>query len=269
MSIHPTAIVAPGAVLGQNVVVGPFAIIEDAVTIGDDCRIDSHAIIKSNTRLGARNHVHSHALVGGDPQDLKYHGEESWLEIGDDNRIREFATLHRGTEGGGGVTRVGNNNLLMAYTHVAHDCQLGNGIIMSNNATLAGHVTVADYAIIGGLSAVHQFVRIGTHAFVGGVTGVPQDVPPWMLVAGSRGSVRGPNIVGLRRAGASREAVAGIKYAFRTLWWSGLLRADALDKIMNEYGNIKEVAQFVDFVRTSQRGICPVEKAIGSEKSEA
>lgn len=268
MSIHPTAIVSPGATLGQNVVVGPFAIIEDAVSIGDNCRIDAHAIIKSNTRLGARNHVHSYALVGGDPQDLKYHGEESWLEIGDDNRIREFATLHRGTEGGGGVTRVGNGNLLMAYTHVAHDCQLGNGIVMSNNATLAGHVTVGDYAIIGGLSAVHQFVRIGVHAFVGGVTGVPQDVPPWMLVSGSRGTVHGPNIVGLRRAGASREAVAALKSAFRTLWWSGLLREDALNKIMAEHGNVKEVVEFVDFVRASQRGVCSAEKITGTEKSD-
>lgn len=269
MSIHPTAIVDPGAELGRNVVVGPFAIIEDAVRIGDDCRIDAHAIIKSNTRLGARNHVHSYALLGGDPQDLKYHGEESWLEIGDDNRIREFATLHRGTEGGGGVTRVGNGNLLMAYTHVAHDCQLGSGIVMSNNATLAGHVTVGDGAIIGGLSAVHQFVRIGVHAFVGGVTGVPQDVPPWMLVAGSRGAVHGPNIVGLRRAGASREVVAALKYAFRTLWWSGLLREDALNTILAEHGNLKEVAEFVEFVRTSQRGICPVEKTAGAEKNAA
>ena len=170
--VHPTAIVHANAQIGKDVEIGPYAIIEEHVVIGDRCRIDAHAVIKDYTRMGVGNHIHSHALVGGEPQDLKFQGEVTWLELGDDNRIREFATLHRGTEGGGGITRIGSRNLCMAYTHIAHDCQLGNDIVMSNGATLGGHVRVDDFAIIGGLSAVHQFGHVGTHAFVGGMTGV-------------------------------------------------------------------------------------------------
>lgn len=175
--VHPTAIVHANAQIGKDVEIGPYAIIEEHVVIGDRCRIDAHAVIKDYTRMGVGNHIHSHALVGGEPQDLKFQGEVTWLELGDDNRIREFATLHRGTEGGGGITRIGSRNLCMAYTHIAHDCQLGNDIVMSNGATLGGHVRVDDFAIIGGLSAVHQFGHVGTHAFVGGMTGVAQDLP--------------------------------------------------------------------------------------------
>ena len=167
--VHPTAIVHANAQIGKDVEIGPYAIIEEHVVIGDRCRIDAHAVIKDYTRMGVGNHIHSHALVGGEPQDLKFQGEVTWLELGDDNRIREFATLHRGTEGGGGITRIGSRNLRMAYTHIAHDCQLGNDIVMSNGATLGGHVRVDDFAIIGGLSAVHQFGHVGTHAFVGGM----------------------------------------------------------------------------------------------------
>ena len=206
---------------------------------------------------------HIHDLIPAvKPQDLKFQGEVTWLELGDDNRIREFATLHRGTEGGGGITRIGSRNLCMAYTHIAHDCQLGNDIVMSNGATLGGHVRVDDFAIIGGLSAVHQFGHVGTHAFVGGMTGVAQDLPPWMLAAGSRALVHGPNLVGLRRAGASRETISAFKQAFRLIWRSEMPRSEALDLLANDYANLPQVMEFVDFVRSSERGLCPAEKNV-------
>jgi len=257
---HPTAIIDPSAQLGDDVHVGPYAIIECDVRIGDRCRIDAHAIVKQYTNMDADNHIYSYALIGGEPQDLKFDGEVSYLHMGSGNKVREFATIHRGTAGGGNETRIGNRNLLMAYTHVAHDCVLGDDIVMSNGATLAGHVHVGDAAIIGGLSAVHQFCRIGDHAFVGGMTGVPQDLPPWMLAAGSRALVYGPNAVGLRRAGASRELLSAFKKAFRLVWWSDLVRADALQAIYDEFSNFKEVVDFIDFIKASERGICPAEK---------
>ena len=267
-TIHPTAVIAPSARLGEGVTVGPYAIIEDDVEIGDGCRIDSHAVIKNFTRMGRDNHIHSHAVVGDEPQDLKFRGERSELLIGNGNRIREFATLHRGTEGGGGVTRVGDNNLLMAYVHIAHDCELGSSIVMSNGATLGGHVQVGDSAIVGGLSAVHQFCRIGCHAFVGGMTGVAQDLPPWMLAAGSRALVHGPNLVGIRRAGLGREHAMALKAAFRFLWRSDLPRTEALVQIEKAYPDLEPVRSFVTFVRASERGVCPAEKMGGTEKND-
>ncbi len=259
-SIHPTAIVAPDVELGAGVKIGPYAIIEDNVIIGEESQIDAHAVVKRYTRMGRKNHIHSHALVGGEPQDLKFQGEVTWLILGDENNIREFATLHRGTNGGGGITRVGDYNLCMAYSHVAHDCQVGNGVVLSNGATLGGHVQVDDFAIIGGLSAVHQFSHIGVHAFVGGMTGVAQDLPPWMLAAGSRALVHGPNVVGLRRFGAGLETVSALKKAFRLIWRSELPRTEALAQLSTEFASIPEVMEFVRFVRSSERGICPVEK---------
>lgn len=260
--IHPTALIHPGASIGEDVEIGPYAIIEEHVVIGDRCRIDAHAVIKNYTKMGRGNHIHSHAMVGGEPQDLKFQGEVTWLEIGDGNRIREFATLHRGTQGGGGVTRLGSRNLCMAYAHVAHDCQLGSDIVMSNGATLGGHVRVDDYAIIGGLSAVHQFCHIGTHAFVGGMTGVAQDLPPWMLAAGSRALVHGPNLVGLRRAEAGRDVIAAFKQAFRLVWRSDMPRPEALDLLEKEYAAMPQIMAFVAFIRGSERGLCPAEKNV-------
>ena len=258
--IHPSAFVSPRAELGEDVVVGPCALIEEDVVIGARTRVDAFASIKRYTTMGEDNHVHSHAMVGGEPQDLKFHGEVSRLIIGSRNSIREFSTLHRGTESGGGVTSIGDGNLLMAYVHVAHDCTVRNNIVMSNNATLAGHCLVEDGAIIGGLSAVHQFGHVGTHAFVGGMTGVAQDLPPWMLAAGSRALVHGPNLVGLRRAGASRETISAFKQAFRLIWRSEMPRSEALDLLANDYANLPQVMEFVDFVRSSERGLCPAEK---------
>lgn len=253
--VHPSAFVSPKAELGEGVVVGPCAVVEDDVIIGDGTRIDAFASVKQHTHMGKDNHVHSYAAVGGVPQDLKFHGEVSWLKIGDKNSIREFATLHRGTEEGGFETVIGSNNLLMAYTHVAHDCMLGDNIIMSNNATLAGHVEVADNAIIAGLSAVHQFVRIGQHAFVGGMSGIGQDLPPYMLATGNRAGVFGPNLVGLRRLKASRDVIRALKNAYKLIWHSSTPRKEALEQLEYEFGNFTEVLEFVDFVRKSERGI--------------
>ncbi len=260
MSIHSTAIIAPSAVIGKDVVIGPYAIIEDDVVIGDRCKIDANASIKQYTKMGTDNHIHSFALVGGIPQDLKFHGEVSHLEMGNNNSVREFATIHRGTEGGGFLTKVGDNNLFMAYTHIAHDCIVGSNIVMSNGATLAGHVQVADYAIIGGLSAVHQFVRIGRNAFLGGMSGIAQDLPPFVIASGGRGHVHGLNLVGLRRIGMKKEAISALKDAYQMVWRSNLLRAQAVEQISEKYSNIPELVEFADFIKASTRGVCSAEK---------
>lgn len=258
-NIHPSAFVDEKAQLGADVVVGPCAVVEANTIIGDRCRIDAFASVKEYTRMGCDNHIYSYAAVGGEPQDLKFNGEESWLVMGDRNRVREFATLNRGTEGGGGQTVIGDDNLLMAYTHVAHDCHVKNGIIMSNGATLAGHVTVEDHAILAGLSAVHQFVRIGRNAFVGGMSGISQDLPPFMLAVGNRAGVHGPNLVGLRRMKASRELISAFKSAYRLIWNSDTPRKEALEQLEYEYGTFPELIDFVEFIRASERGILSVE----------
>ncbi|MBO4317369.1 MAG: acyl-ACP--UDP-N-acetylglucosamine O-acyltransferase [Mailhella sp.] len=259
MSIHPTAFVSSTAVIGKNVTIGPCATIEDDVVIGDDSVIDAYASVKQYTTLGRGNRVHSYAMVGGEPPDLKFHGEKTELVIGDFNVIREFSTMHRGTEGGGGVTRVGSHNLIMPYAHVAHDCTLADNIVMSNNASLAGHCRVDEGAILSGFAAVHQFTRIGRHAFVGGATGITQDLPPFMLAVGNRATVQSPNIVGLRRMKASQELITAIKQAFRLTWYSGLPRVDAMLQLEAEYGHLPEIAEYVAFVRSSVRGILPGE----------
>lgn len=253
-TIHPTAQVSPKATLGENVTIGHCAVVEDNVVIGDHTRVEPFASVKAYTRMGRSNVIHSYAMVGGIPQDLKFHGEESWLEMGDANNVREFATIHRGTEGGGGVTRIGSGNLFMAYTHIAHDCILGDHIIMSNAATLAGHVTVESGAILGGFSAVHQFSRIGKNAFVGGMSGVSMDVPPYMLAAGHRADLHGPNLVGLRRMHADRETLAAIKSVYRIIWLSGIPRKEALEQVEYEFANVPQALEVVAFVRASERG---------------
>ena len=254
-SIHPSAVVDPEALLGTDVSIGPYAIIEKNVRIGDATVIDSFGQVKEYTSLGRNNHIHSHACIGGTPQDLKFQGEKTRLEIGDDNCFREFVTVHRGTHEGGGVTRVGSGCLIMAYAHIAHDCQLGDGVIMANAATLAGHVSVDKWAVIGGLCAIHQFVHIGEFAYIGGMTGVSQDVPPYMLVAGERGRLNNLNIVGLRRRGVNKETVAALKTAFKLIWRSGLKRQEALEKVRMELGDCFEVQQLVEFIAASQRGV--------------
>lgn len=258
--IHPTAIVDSGAELGVDVVVGPYAIIADNVVIGARTRIDSHAVINTYTRMGEGNHIYPHASIGGEPQDLKFHGEESWLEMGDNNRVREFATLNRGTESGGGITRIGSNNLFMSYCHVAHDCIVGNGVVFSNGATLAGHVQVGDHAIMGGFSAVHQFCRVGRHAFLGAMSGIGQDLPPFMLASASKGVnsvIYGPNAVGLRRLGASKELIAALRQAYRIIWHQKIPRQEALEDVESLYGHFPELMELVEFLRTAERGFLP------------
>ena len=218
--------------------VHPTAIVHANAQIGKDVEIGPYAIIEEHVVIGDRCRIDAHAV------------------------IKDYTRMGVGKEGGGGITRIGSRNLCMAYTHIAHDCQLGNDIVMSNGATLGGHVRVDDFAIIGGLSAVHQFGHVGTHAFVGGMTGVAQDLPPWMLAAGSRALVHGPNLVGLRRAGASRETISAFKQAFRLIWRSEMPRSQALDLLANDYANLPQVMEFVDFVRSSERGLCPAEKNV-------
>ena len=257
VNIHPTAIVHPKAELGEGVVIGPYVIIEENVIIGDNTRIDAFAQIKSYTKIGKENHIFSYAYIGGAPQDLKYKGGPTRLEIGDKNIIREYVTIHRGTEEGGEITKVGSNCLIMAYAHIAHDCIIGNRVIMANAATLGGHVIVEDNAVIGGLSAVHQFVRIGKFAYIGGMTGVSQDVPPYTLIAGERGKMYGLNIIGLKRNGFTEKQLERLKRAYRILWRSGLTREEAIKKIFEEIGDYPEINYLIEFVRKSQRGIVP------------
>jgi UDP-N-acetylglucosamine acyltransferase len=257
--IHPTAIIDPGAELGKDVAVGPYSIVGPKVTIGDGCSIGSHAVIESHVRMGKGNRIHSFASVGAIPQDLKYRGEETWVEIGDGNIIREFATVNRGTVGGGGVTSIGNNSLVMAYCHLAHDCRVGNRVIMANAATFAGHVTVEDGAIVGGLTAVHQFVRIGAHCIIGGLSGVSQDVPPYVTAVVSRPqkgyALYGLNLIGLRRNRFPAETIAALKQAFKMIFRAEIPMKDALAKAEAELPPLPEVKHLIEFVRSSTRGV--------------
>jgi UDP-N-acetylglucosamine acyltransferase len=254
-TIHPTAIIHPKAALGADVTVGPYCVVEERVELGDRCVLDAFVQVKSFVRMGSGNRVSAYAVVGGEPQDLKFAGEESWLYIGDNNRIREHASLHRGTGAGGGSTSIGSGCLLMGSTHIAHDCHLGDGVILSQGASLAGHILVGDQAIIGGMSGIHQFVRVGEHAFVGAMTGVGQDVPPYMLAIGARAKLHGPNLIGMQRKNVSPEARAALKKAYKLIWRSGTPRQDALAEVEANLGGFPEVACLLHFIRTSERGV--------------
>jgi len=255
MSVHPTAIVAPGARLHATAEVGPYAVIGPQVEIGAGTIVGPHAVIEGRTRLGERNKVFQFASVGAPPQDLKYAGEDSALEIGSENLIREFTTLHKGTTGGGGVTRIGNRNLFMAYAHVAHDCQVGNGCVLANAATLGGHVEVGDHVILGGLAAVHQFTRIGKHAFVAGGAMVVMDVPPFCTAQGDRAELAGINSIGLARHGFSEDQIGRVKEAYRILFRSKLPLDEAVERLRTELGDQPEIQELLTFVTTSQRGL--------------
>jgi UDP-N-acetylglucosamine acyltransferase len=255
LSIHPTAIVDGHADLDPSVEVGPFSVIGPHVRIGAGTVIGPHVVIEGRTTLGINNRVFQFASLGAAPQDLKYAGEDTELVIGDGNRIREFTTLHIGTAGGGGVTRVGNKNLIMANAHVAHDCQIGDGVVMANSAALAGHVSVADHAVLGGLCAVHQFCRIGRHAFLAGGTIVVMDVPPFCLARGDRARLAGLNVVGLQRRGFSPEALARIKQSYKILFRSSLPLAAALQQTRAELGGHPEIDELLRFVESSERSV--------------
>ncbi|GAB1410816.1 acyl-ACP--UDP-N-acetylglucosamine O-acyltransferase [Desulfovibrionales bacterium] len=259
-SIHPTAIVHERVQLGIDVRIGPYAILEEDVRIGDRTVIEASAHVKRFTTLGEDNHVFSMACVGGEPQDLKFHGEVTSLLIGDRNKIREFSTIHRGTEGGGGRTTVGSDNLMMAYSHIAHDCIIGDNNVLANAATLAGHVVVGDHVVVGGLSATHQFVQIGDFAFVGGKTGVAQDVPPFMLAVGERASLRGLNLIGLRRHGFTSEEIQALKATYKLLWRSNQERNEVIQQVETELGHFPQVIKLLDFIRSSKRGTITPER---------
>lgn len=258
MPIHPTAVVDSKAELDASVYVGPYAVIEAGVRIGADTRVEPHAVVSGPTTIGERNLIGSFAVVGGAPQDLSYKGEPTELIIGSDNQIREYASIHRGTPSGHKKTVIGNHNLLMAYTHVAHDCKIGDHVIMANVATLAGHVEVGDRASIGGLVAVHQFCRIGTFSYIGGVSGIGLDVPPFIIIAGTRNRTRisGVNKVGLKRNGFSRETIKKLDTAYRLIFRSpSLLMKDAIELARKEFPECEEVQTLVQFFLDSKRGV--------------
>lgn len=257
--IHPTAVIDPGASLGEGVEIGAYAVVGPRVTVGDGCTIGAHAIIESHARIGKGTRVFPFASVGTPPQDLKFQGEETWVEVGDGCTIREYVTVNRGTVPGGGVTRVGNGVLLMAYCHIAHDCHIGDRVIMANAAMLAGHVDIGTGAIIGGLVGIHQFVRIGSYAIVGALSGIPLDIPPYVTAVVARAQkgrgLYGLNLIGLRRNRFSEETIAELKKAYRILFRSGLPKGEALTRAEAETAPLPEVRHLLEFVRTSKRGV--------------
>jgi len=255
MNIHPTALVDPGVQLSKGVQIGPYTIIKSDVTIGENTIIGSHVVIDSHTDIGANCRIFQFSSIGAAPQDLKYRGEETRVIIGDNNVIREFVTINRSTTADIGMTKIGNNNLLMAYCHVAHNCRLGNFVVMANAANLAGHIDVEDYAIIGGLTGVHQFTRIGTHAFIGGASAVAQDVPPYVTASGNRAKLYGLNVVGLKRKGFSEETLHALKQTYRIIFRSSLTLKKAIEKVRAEVPDLPEVRHMVEFIERSERGV--------------
>ena len=256
MKIHPTAIVSPEAEVADSVEIGAYSIIGPDVHIGNETVIGPHVVIESHTDIGERCHIYQFAAIGAAPQDLKFKGEKTRVIIGDDNTIREFATIHRATAADTGTTAMGNHNLIMAYSHIAHNCILDNHIIMVNAANLAGHIHVGDYAIIGGLSGVHQFTRIGAHAMIGGASAVTRDVAPYLIVAGNHATTHGLNVVGLKRRGFQEETINAIKRAYTLVFRSSLLLKTAIDRIRQEVDDVPEVRYFIEFIENSQRGLC-------------
>jgi UDP-N-acetylglucosamine acyltransferase len=253
--IHPTAIVDPQAKLGAGVRIGAYSIIGGAVELGDDTEVASHVLITGRTRLGHGNRIYPYTSLGDAPQDKKYAGEETALEIGDGNTIREYCTVNRGTAQDTTVTRLGNDNWIMAYVHIAHDCQVGNATVFANHATLAGHVHVGDHTILGGFTGVHQFVRIGAHAFTGISSVITQDVPTYVMVAGNPTKPYGINSEGLRRRGFSAETIARLKAAYKTLYRSGLSLEDAKAEIARQRAECPELQPLMDFLAASTRGV--------------
>jgi UDP-N-acetylglucosamine acyltransferase len=253
--IHATAIVDPGAELGPDVQVGPYAIIGPDVVIGEGTSVGPHAVIRGATTIGADNRIFQFASIGDEPQDKKYAGEPTRLEIGDRNTIRECCTINRGTAQDAGVTRIGNDNWIMAYVHVAHDCQVGNEVVLANNSTLAGHVKVGDFVIMGGFSGAHQFCQIGAYAFLGMYSGVTRDVPAYCMVAGRPAVPKGVNTEGLKRRGFSSEQVRNIRRAYRLLYRSGMKLEEALASIEADMAEQPELREFAASIRAATRSI--------------
>lgn len=256
-AIHPTALVNDAAILGSNVNIGPYCIIGENITLGDGVNLVSHVVVDGVTTVGANTVVYPFASLGSPPQDLKYNGEPSRLEIGCNNVIREQVSMNPGTEGGGMLTKVGNNCLFMVGSHVAHDCMIDDHVILVNNATLGGHVQIAEWAIIGGLSAIHQFVRIGRHAMVGGMSGIENDIIPYGSVIGNRARLQGLNIVGLKRRDFSRDVIHSLRNAYRLLFAQEGTMTERIEDVSNMMSGVEPVMEIVDFMRAdSSRGIC-------------
>ncbi len=255
MAIHSTAIIDPSARIGAGVSIGAYSVIGAEVEVGTGTTIGAHVTVRGPTRIGHDNQVHSHAAIGGDPQDKKYQGGRSELAIGDRNTIREFATINRGTAEGGGVTRIGDDNWIMAYVHIAHDCTIGNQTVFANNATLAGHVEIGDYVTLGGFSGVHQFCKIGAHAFIGMGSLINADVLPFVMVAGQYAKPRGINSEGLKRRGFSIERIAAIKRAYRALFVSGQPLADAREQLVAQSTEDEDVRHMLEFMDRSGRSL--------------
>lgn len=256
MKAHPTAIIDPQAKLACSVTVGPYSVIGKDVELGEDCEVMSHVVIQGPTQAGQRNRFFPHASIGFDPQDTKYRGELTRLKIGSDNVFREFITIHRGTNEGGGTTRIGNGNLLMAYVHIAHDCRLGDGIIMANAASLAGHVEIGDHAMVGAFCGIHQFCRIGAYSFLGSYSIVSKDILPYSKTSAPRpAEVLGTNRIGLERRGLSKEDLSDLEKAFRLLCRSKLNTSQALEAIDAQGFNSPHVHALAEFIRTSERGV--------------
>lgn len=248
-------IIDPAARIGANVRIGPWTIIGPDVEIGDDCEIRSHVVIRGPTRIGRGNTIFQFASVGEDPSDKKFRGEQSVLEIGDNNVIREGATLHRGTAVGGGITRIGSNNLFMPYTHVAHDCMIGNNVIFSNNAAVSGHVVVDDWAILGGFAGVYQFLHIGAHSFIGAQSHVNMDVPAYVMVNGTPPEPKGINTTGLERRGFSKDAILALRRAYKVVYRNGNTLEEALAELAEMARTVPEVVALIESIRASKKGI--------------
>ncbi|KAA0575305.1 UDP-N-acetylglucosamine acyltransferase [Azospirillum sp. TSH7] len=257
VTIHPSAIVDPAAKLGEGVSIGPFCVVGPDVTLGDGVRLVSHVAVDGRTSIGAETVIYPFASIGHRPQDLKFHGEPSELVIGARNQIREHVTMNPGTEGGGMITRVGDDGLFMMGSHVAHDCIVGDHVIMANNATLGGHVTLGDYVIIGGLSAVRQFVRIGSHAMIGGMSGVENDVIPFGLVMGDRARLAGLNLVGLERRGFKKDDIHALRAAYRMLFGPEGTFAERVDEVGRDFGERALISDVLSFIRAKEaRSLC-------------
>lgn len=253
--IHPTAIVDPKTEISSDAEIGPYTIIGENVSIGSGTVIGSHVVIEPDVTIGPDCQIFQYAAIGAPPQSLKYKGERTYIKIGRGTIVREFVTIHRGTEFGGGITQIGEECFLMAYTHIAHDCIIGRKVVMSNNATLAGHITIGDYATVGGLSAIHQFVKVGDYAFIGGKSAVVKDIPPFVIAAGDRAKLHGLNTVGLKRQGFSRKTLSELKKVYRIVFRIGITLNEAIERVNAEVEQIPEVVNFVEFIKSSERGI--------------
>ena len=256
MKIHPTAIVSPDSYIGEGVEIGPYSVIGRDVRIGNNTAVASHVVIEDGSHIGENCQISQFSCIGGIPQDLKFQGEETRVVIGNYNNIREYVTINRATREDLGVTTIGDHNLIMAYCHVAHNCQLGNRIVIANASHLAGHVLVEDYAVIGGLAGIHQFTRLGAHCMIGGASAVNRDVPPFVTVSGNHARLYGLNLIGMKRRGFKEETIKALKDAYRIIFRSGILLNRAIEIVEKEGNVIPEVRRFLEFIRASKRGVC-------------